>query len=344
MISVFREWVYQKKLLRPVELPACVVSVGNLTMGGTGKSPMVLWLAEWAIKQQISAGVLSRGYKRKSKSMQVVRAGALLPPVEDIGDEPWMIRHRQPNISLLVHKDRARMALRHWKEFGAPKLVLLDDGFQHWRAARDLDVVMVDASESLDQKTLPFGRMREGLEALGRADLVVITRAASVAPAELERLKKRLARSALLRARPAWKKTTLEHAAVVTADYELDGYFDAATEVPLDHPAGREFLLLSGIAKPEGFRATAKKLGLSVKEEMYFPDHHALTRKEIERVKKALRGLDQGAVLVNEKDWSRWRSLFREVEGVVLRVRFSFLDGEAQLAPFLEEVRKRCST
>jgi tetraacyldisaccharide 4'-kinase len=345
VIALFREWIYKKRILRPVELPACVVSVGNLTLGGTGKSPMVLWLADWAISQGISAGVLSRGYKRKIKGMRILLPESVLPPVEEIGDEPWMIRHRQPKLSLLVHKDRARMALRHWKEFGAPKLVLLDDGFQHWRAIRDFDIVMVDATESLDQKILPFGRMREGLAALGRADLLVITRASAVSPAEFERLKKRLTKSLLLRSHPVWKKRVSTYAPIVAVDYEFDGFFAAKSGEPLTAiDKNREFLLLSGIAKPEGFRASAKKLGLNVREEMYFPDHHALAQKEIQAIRKALAGLKNGAVLVNEKDWSRWRSLFREIEGVVLRVRFAVLDNEAELKNFLETVRQRCST
>lgn len=349
MISRLREWIYNRSFWKPVELPACTVSIGNISLGGTGKTPMALWLAEWALKEGIPTGILSRGYKRKSKSLKIVPPGAAIPAVAELGDEPWMMRHRLPKLSLLVHKDRARMALRHWKEFGAPKLVFLDDGFQHWKAARDFDVVMLDATESLDGKTIPFGRLRESWKALRRADLVVITRAEAVPPERLEKLRKRIGKTVLRRSRPAWKRGMgLDHVPVVCADYELDSFFDARTEESVAAPdKSREYLLLSGIAKPEGFRALAKRLGFNVREEMYFPDHHALTGVEEEKVRRALEGLKNGAVLVNEKDWSRWRELFlREgFEGIVVRVRFRFFgEGEKALAPFLHEVKKRCST
>lgn len=348
MIPQLREWFYNRHFWKFVELLACTISVGNISLGGTGKTPMALWLATWALREGIATGVLSRGYKRKAKGLRIVPPGAPMPDVEEIGDEPWMIRHRLPHLALLVHKDRGRMALRHWQEFGAPRLVLLDDGFQHWKTARDFDVVMVDACESLDGRTLPFGKLRENWKALRRADLLVITRAKSVAPELLDKLKKRLTKSTLLRARPAWKRGMgMEHVPVVCVDYELEAYFDAATEAPANGPEkDREYLLLSGIAKPEGFRGLTKGLGFDVREEMYFPDHHSLSKVEEAKVLQALKGLKRGAAVLNEKDWSRWRSFFQRegIEGIVVRVRFQFLDdGEKALEPFLAEVKKRCS-
>lgn len=348
MIARLREWVYKKKLLKPVELPAFTVSVGNISMGGTGKSAFVMFLAEWAVARRIPTVVLTRGYKRKSGALEVVPPGGRLPDAAELGDEPWMIKHRVPAIALLVHHDRARMALRHWSELAEPRLVLLDDGFQHWRCARDLDVLMVDATESLDQRALPFGRLRETVLAARRADLIVITHSRSVPNDKLEGLESRLRSASSPRVKPVWKRSTQKRARIVAASYELSGFRDAATGEASSPRKDAEYLVVSGIAKPDHLRAVVKEAGLQVREELYFPDHHRLSPGDLAQIRKALAGLRNGCLLVTEKDWGRWRELFTDgTAGLVLTVRFRFeKESEAELEGFLAEVLRGagCST
>lgn len=348
MIARLREWAYRRRLVKPVELPGFTVSVGNISMGGTGKSAFVMLLAEWAASRRIPLLVLTRGYKRRSNALEIVAPGATLPGAAELGDEPWMIKRRVPAATLLVHHDRARMAMRHWAELGEPRLVLLDDGFQHWRCARDLDVLLVDATESLDQRAIPFGRLRETVLASRRADLIVITHARSVPPDVLGRLTRRLREAAVPRAKPVWKRGTLPSPRVAAASYELSGFLDVTTGKAATPPADAEYLVVAGIAKPDHLRSVVKATGLNVREELYFPDHHRLTDADAAQIRGALAGLRCGHLLVTEKDWGRWRELFgKQTPGFVLTVRFAFEEGsQAELDGFLAEVAKGagCST
>jgi len=348
VIAGLREWVYRKKLLRPVELPAFTLSVGNISMGGTGKSAFVMLLAEWAARKRIPVLVLSRGYKRKSAALTILGPGETLPDAAELGDEPWMIKSRVPAVTLVVHADRARKARRHWDELGEPKLVILDDAFQHWRCARDYDVLMIDATENIDQKALPFGRLRETVLATRRADLIVVTHASSVTPDSLARLLTRLREASVPRLQPVWKRATRSTVLVVAADYVVEGFRDALSWKPVNPDPEAEYLLVSGIAKPDHLRELTKKAGLKVKEEIYFPDHHRLTEADKKQLRKSLAGLRGGTLLLTEKDRGRWLELFEEgVRATVVCVKFAFQGrGEEELAAALAEVEKGagCST
>jgi len=348
MISRLREWAYRKKLLKAVELPAYALSVGNISLGGTGKSAFVMFLAEWAAARKIPILVLTRGYKRKSLALRIIGPQAALPDAGDIGDEPWMIKNRVPAITLLVHADRARKALRHWKQLGDPKLVILDDAFQHWRCARNFDVLMIDATEPIDQKTLPFGCLRETVLATRRADLIVVIHASSVAPEKLVQLRNRLLQASEPRLQPIWKRATKKEVRILAADYVVDRFRDAISGIEVTPNIEDEYLLVSGIAKPDHLRTLTMKAGLKVKEEIYFPDHHRLSDRDKKQIRKALSGLRKGSLLITEKDRGRWREFLEEgLKATVICVRFGFLgEDEVELNRTLDEVEKelRCST
>jgi tetraacyldisaccharide 4'-kinase len=346
MISPIREWLYRGGLLVPQKLPAWVVSVGNLSVGGTGKTPFALFLCEWALSRGISTALLTRGYRRKHKRLEIVGPGESLPDSSRLGDEPWMIKQRLPGISLLVHSDRARMAKRHWAKLGSPRLVILDDGFQHWRAWRDLDVVMLDANESLSQSPLPFGRLREKAGALSRADLVVITRARSLPPSMLAELEAEVKSYAGGRAARPWRSEKKEPAKIIAVDYAFDHFFDLTTGEKCSAPGEKTFVLASGVAKPDGVRALVRSLNLTVKEEIYFPDHHHLSAGELGKLKAGLKAQAGSALLVTEKDWARWRKEIAGVRGYGIRIRLDFLGkGEKTLAGVLAKIEEEaCST
>lgn len=342
MISKLREWAYKRRLLKSVELPAYVVSVGNISLGGTGKSAFVMLLAEWAMRRSLPTAVLTRGYKRRSRGMRLIGPFAPMPNESEIGDEPWMIKRRCPGVSLLVHADRARMAARHWLELGEPKLVVLDDAFQHWRCVRDADVLMIDATESTEQRTLPFGRLRETVLAARRADLLVITRANAISPEALAKLERRLRAASEPRLQPTWKRATSSELRVISGDYVCSGFRDAVTGETVLPVKGPEYLLVSGIAKPDHLRRIVGEAGLKVVEELYFPDHHRLTAANVRQIRAALANLRGGCLLVTEKDWGRWRELFgRDAPGLVISVDYKFLGkGQEELSSFLAEVAK----
>ena len=321
------------------------MSVGNISVGGTGKSPFVMQLAALALERQLSVCVLSRGYMRRFRKLKIVPPFSPVPSVGEIGDEPRMIKNRVPGISMLVHKDRAKMAHRHWQELGKPKIVIFDDGFQHWRACRDFDVVMIDVTESLDQRILPLGRLRERVQALRRADLVVLTRAKMVTAEALESMREKIKRIVQRKVQSPWKRMTKIRipTEVVAMDYQIAG-FRTKDNQTLSNLPEREYILMAGIAKPESFRATVQSLEIKVSEELYFPDHHSLRRKDIELIKKKARQTNV-AFLISEKDWSRWDELLQplDMEFYVVLVKLLPLpEDQKSYHAVLEEVL-RCS-
>jgi tetraacyldisaccharide 4'-kinase len=347
MIAKFRAWFYQRSLLKVTKLPAFVVSVGNLSMGGTGKSPFVMLLAEKAVAAGLRTAVLTRGYKRESNEVVIVGPNEKIPPVEKIGDEPWMIKNRVPGISLLVHADRGLKAAELWQELGSPELVILDDGFQHWKLARDRDVVMVDATEPLHGAALPFGKMREEASALGRADLVVVTRSAGLESRERQFLLGQISAAVEKRISAPWKKTTTARAAVLWADYQFSGFKDIRDGSSLGSVKGREFVLVTGIAKPAGFTRMAQSLGINIREEIYFPDHHPLSAVDRDKILAAVARLNGGSILLSEKDFARWGKIVKDIPGVSVEVRFQFCgEGAPSLDHFCDSIfaeARRCS-
>ena len=158
------------------ELPCPVISVGNLTVGGTGKTPMVIYLAEKIQKMGFKPAILSRGYRRKGKGTTIVSDGRK-PPLDytESGDEPALMAQRLPKIPIVVDEIRFRGGTHLVRKFD-PDVVILDDGFQHRWLHRDLDIVLMDAASPFsDGKMLPAGRLREPPKNLKRADLVAIT-------------------------------------------------------------------------------------------------------------------------------------------------------------------------
>jgi tetraacyldisaccharide 4'-kinase len=343
MISAWRSWLYRGGVFKSVKLPSPVISVGNLTMGGTGKSPFCLFLADWFLKKNISVALLSRGYGRKKKTLEIVAPGEALPSENQIGDEPWMIKNRLPRLTLLVHPDRVRMAKRHWDDLGAPKLVILDDGFQHWKAVRNWDVVMIDATESLRGKEIPFGRMREYPKALKRADVIVITRADGVEPQELLCLENELYRVSRSRICPPWKTQTLPNPKIVKARYVFDGIFSFEKPENAESFSEKKWILISGVAKPDSVRFVLKNAGVHLVEEVYFPDHHRLESRDLQLIRRCLKSHPKAKLLTTEKDCARWRKDLADFSAYGFRIKMDFLNaGEKILEEFLEEVRK-CS-
>ncbi len=339
MIASWRSWLYRGGIFRSVKLPAPVISIGNISLGGTGKSPFCITLGEWCAKNSIPFAVLSRGYGRKKKSLEILGPGERLPSEERLGDEPWMIKNRLPKATLLVHADRARMAKRHWAELGEPKLVLLDDGFQHWKAVRNWDVVMFDAEESLDQKAIPFGRLRESIHALSRADVAVITRSDSLSPDHLESLENRIERAARKRVCPPWKTQTNKKIKILKASYALQSFFNYQDGKECAKPS-QKWILVSGVAKPDSVRFVLKKAEIPLLEEMYFPDHHRLTSKNIQLIHKSLALHPGASLLTTEKDWARWREDLQGVSAFGFRIQMQFADSsQSLLQEFLEEVK-----
>ncbi len=280
-----------------------VVSVGNLLVGGTGKTPVVQALAERFVARGQPVAILSRGYGRASTA-DVRVEGPPWPEVKRAGDEPLMLARSLPAVTVWVGADRlalARLAAR----CGA-SVALLDDGFQHWRLARDADVVVVDEAVGLGNgHLLPRGPLREPVSALGRATLLWVRAAESPVPMPC----------------PAGRPR-------VRARHGPRDVVDPASEVhPADVLRGRRVVGFAGIGRPTAFRRTLEGLGAEVVGFQGFPDHHPFGAEELRALERQASAA--GAWLVTtEKD----RVRCPEGAGVhVLRLGVEVLEGQEHL-------------
>ena len=288
-----REWLYTRQVLRSRRLDRPVVAIGNLTVGGTGKTPAVMLAVETLQELGHRPAVVSRGYGRRTEGVQVVAdtASIRLEP-QDAGDEPFLLARRLPGVPVVVGANRADAAALAIRRFDATAIVL-DDGFQHRTLAKDLEIVMARADRPWGNgRLLPAGPLREPLTALARADLVVATGAASVEDAaEVQREVARHTRGV----------------PVVPAVYVATECWDARRmqAAPLDALRGARVLAFAGIGAPAGFVRTLAEVGATPLDIVTFGDHHWYAPAELGALADRARILGADALVTTEKDWAR---------------------------------------
>jgi len=294
--------------------PVPVVSIGNLTVGGTGKTPMVEWIARHLRRQGVRVAILSRGYGAEQGGLN---------------DEALELELALADVPHLQNPDRAASATVAVGEL-ASQLLLLDDGFQHRPLARDLDIVLLDASEPFGfGHVLPRGTLREPVTSLRRADVIVLSRAGMI-----DETARELVRRRALELGPAAVWCEVEHRPAALVDSTGASY-------QLDEIAGQRVAAFCGIGNPAGFRHTLDRLGCRVEAWQEFPDHHAYTRDDVDALTKLVQQTPVNFVLCTRKDLVKLRVL--ALGGKPLRavgIELQFLRGEdemkAALAPHIE--------
>lgn len=264
-----RERGYARGRLGVARLPRPVISVGNLRVGGSGKTPTVIALGQELARRGVAFDVLSRGYRRAHRGLAVATTGA--EDVALVGDEPKLMAARL-QAPVLVHPDRFRAGLEGERRFRS-QVHLLDDGFQHRQLHRQFDLVLV-APGDLEDRLLPAGRLREPPSALARAHAVLWTGDAATLAAARERLQRWTAAPVFLGRKRA---------------------------LPLPAPPGKPFAFC-GLARPESFWATLTELNIVPVERRAFADHHAYTRRDLERLREAARKAGATGFVTTAKD------------------------------------------
>src|SRR5262245_38690118 len=264
---------YENGLFETRKLKAPVISVGNLTVGGAGKTPCVAFLARFLRDEGYEVAILSRGYKRESTGRVEVSDGReILCGPNESGDEPFLLAKSCPGARVVV--DRHRYAAGKWLEDRERiSVFVLDDGYQHLRLARDLNLLLIDASEPLDQaKMVPFGRLREPITAMRRADAMIVTR--SDQPFDRPALERAVGRFARADTPVfyAYHKMT-----------ELIGVCGAGDADPADF-AQKRVAAVSGVARPDRFVADLERLGMEIALRRDFDDHHRYTHGELSEI------------------------------------------------------------
>ena len=271
-----RNWLFDRHIKRSYAVSVPVISVGNITVGGTGKTPMVSWLAQWLAEQNLRVTLISRGYGSDA---------------EKPNDEALELEQRLPGVPHLLNPNRIKAARRAVEELES-QIIVLDDAFQHRRIARDLDLVLVDATNPFGYgHLLPRGTLREPVAALRRADMIAVTRVDLVQEDVLEKLERQLAGYApqVPRFRVAYQPQHLLNA--------------SQQELGLSDLAGRSVAAFCGVGNPQAFRRTLEGCQCEVVDFRAFPDHYPFGPQGIASLTRWLRhlhGID--TVICTHKD------------------------------------------
>lgn len=327
-----RLFLYDKRILRDHTLGCLVVSVGNLTVGGTGKTPVVETFARALRAEGRRVAILSRGYKsakrpvwQRVRDHLLLREGSLPPKIvsdgqrllldsERAGDEPHMLASNLEDVIVLVHKDRVRGGRYAIEKLGADTL-LLDDGFQYLRLRPHLHLVLVDASQPFGNGyLLPRGVLREPVSHIARADVILLTKCNGTGNEAL--------RAELHRHNP--------QAEIIESEHDPQHYADVYSRerLPLAQLEGQRIAAISGIAGPDGFEETLRRLRAEVVLTRRFADHHRYTQQEIIDFINDSREAGAAWIVTTEKDAVRFPKIDRrDVPIVYLRVEIRILSG-----------------
>lgn len=281
-----RARAYETGILRQRRLDGVVISVGNLTVGGTGKTPMVLWIAQRLLAEGKRVGILTRGYKGESVARTSPGANATSGERESTSDEVRLLEARLgEQVAFGVGADRFASGQRLAKQ--GVNWFVLDDGFQHLRLARDVDIVLIDATNPFGGgRLLPAGRLREPRGALARADIVVITRSER-SPA-IEAAVRRDSDAPIFYARPR-----LEAVRVWRGEYPGEEDRDARS---------RKLFAFCGIGNPGAFVSDLRQWGFDIVGHRFFPDHHRFAPEDASQIENEARAAGADGVICTEKD------------------------------------------
>ncbi len=306
-----RNALYERGLFAAERLQWPVISVGNLSVGGSGKTPFTLLLGELLQERKLAFDILSRGYKRRSTGVKLVEEGG---SAADFGDEPLLLAEKL-HVPVVVCEDRVAAGRYAEQTFSGVKPAhggtwfhLLDDGFQHRRLARDFDIVLV-SPEDLDDQLLPLGRLREPLTALERADAIVIPESMKVE--KLEKFGK-----------PIWR---VKRTIVVDHD-KLPG-------API---------VVCGIARPERFIADLRHHSVQFTTAVTYPDHHAYNPSDIDHLLRLRDRHKSEAFLTTEKDAINLRPYRDQLEPLItVPLRMALAGGAAPVDAMLATIQQK---
>ncbi|HEX5411460.1 MAG TPA: tetraacyldisaccharide 4'-kinase [Terriglobia bacterium] len=285
-----RGWLNSRRLFRPV------ISVGNLTVGGSGKTPLVARVAEILLRRGYKPAILTRGYRRErgAELIALEPHSHKAPDARAVGDEPALLARGLPQVPIIVCADRFRAGQLAEERFEVD-IHILDDGFQHLSLARDVDVVAIDLTQDvLHDAVLPAGRLREPAEALSRADLIVLTRTAIGDSASTGNQVRQINASA----------------PIFTCDTRLHSVIDARSgqAVESEDYRGWPVCAFCAIGNPEAFFLDLRRWGFNPVAEVAFRDHHVYTQDDIRRLRTTASEKGATAFLTTEKDLMNLRA------------------------------------
>ncbi len=279
-ITSIRNWMFDRQWLEERTFQTPTICIGNLAVGGTGKTPHTELFVEWLLENGLHTATLSRGYGRKTKGYHEVKAGNT---AEEVGDEPLqMFTHFEGKVPVTVCEDR-RKGIEQIEAGLHPDVIILDDAFQHRYVKPTVRILLTDyARLYCDDSLLPYGRLRESRKGARRADIIIVTKCPSAL-------------------------TTEESEKIVSKLHPLRQqkvYFSTIDYIPISIES--PVVLITGIAQPKHLLEQLQREGIVVQKHLSFPDHHAFTAKELKCIEEA--GQQGTTLLTTAKDFSRLQS------------------------------------
>ena len=326
-----RRYLYNFGLFKRFFFQMPIISVGNISFGGTGKTPFTIWLTELINEYHLRPVVLTRGYKGKfehSYALLEARKSFKYNPV-DFGDEPLMMARRLREGAVIVGKRRSEN-LSFFFDKIKPDVGVLDDGFQHLRLFRNLNILLFDALMPISQyKVSPKGYLREGLTSLRDADAIVISRCDQVSPFNLKRLEEFL--KPYVSSRAIWSRIK----------YNLVGIYDANFKkvFEIKELKGKKIISAVAIASPKSFFKQLENIGADIVEKIVFPDHYYFTFEDIQDLLEKSKKYD-AMILTSEKDIVKIRKISTEIKVYYMKVDVGFVSGGQELKNLIIKVLK----
>ncbi len=281
----WRNILYNYRFFVSRKLPTKIISVGNITTGGTGKTPTVIYLAKNLIAKNYSIAILSRGYGRKTAGTQLVTDGK--KKVDDwrnFGDEATLMSQKLSGVPIVVDENRYRGGLFLVDKF-KPDIIILDDGFQHRSLERDVDIALVNSHDQPEEhKMIPYGKLREPLRHLNRADILILTKTNLTKPSEYLTVLTNKQTAPVFNSSVYFNKTLVNN----DKDIILDGMKSA--------------LAISGIGDPHSFHKTLEEMGIKICDTITFIDHHNYAQKDIDEILNKAQTSNADILITTEKD------------------------------------------
>ena len=324
----FLRWAYEHQILYTYRPKMPVISVGNVCLGGTGKTPLVEMITQYLLEQQAKPAIVIRGYKRPKLCKESTET---TNEYFTLGDEASMLQDSLYSVPIYVGRNRIS-SMKKIEKTGCD-VVVLDDGFQHWRLRRDMDIVVIDASQGVfNQKLLPLGYLREPIASLRKAHMFVVTKVDLVAEGDVVALHQRL-------------HTINPTALISTSEYQPHYFVDVFTnqQLPIDvfEKDNRPVVIMAGIANPLYFDKMCALSHLNVKREFVFADHHHYTLSDIRRIRDIAQKLTITTLVTTHKDAMRLKHFQEELSGltvVYLKVRLTFVSGRKKFFNKIQNV------
>ena len=334
-----RATCYRHRVIPSHELPCKVISIGNITVGGTGKTPMTIYVATEIKHAGFNVVIISRGYKGVAeKHGGIVSDGrTLYMDAEQAGDEPYMIACRLKGVPVVVGKNRFAASMLAIEKF-QPDVIVLDDAFQHLKLKRDLDLVLLDHMRPFgNTHLLPRGVLREPVSSLARSEACILTRYRVGAD---EALMSSVAKiQVLVPGVPVFTSSYVPYWYVVQkgAHNSFEAVPDVFSANDLEQVNHRKVFCFSGIARNDDFQQTVKELGFNVTGLLEFSDHHRYSAKDLATILRCAENTGADQLITTEKDHAR--IAFKDslpMELIVIGVKVSFGDREQDFISFIK--------